>query len=184
MKAMGLLLLTALILSACGSNDSSDGMEPNLFLISTGDYTASSKDESLFGLWESDEYEDNGVTNQIRWQIKENRTVLAKKCTHSSGATYFVQVSVALSEDFSEMANLTPYSIPVKEETKTTDVQLMAGNKPCRISIDPAKVGDSSVVDSSTSEFELAESDFSDGEMSLHFSEENREGKLTKISGI
>lgn len=182
-KIKYLVLPFLFILTACGNSGDNGAFSDNIFLLQNDSQTVGNLNVSLMGLWQSDAYSDQGVVKQFRWKVTEDKMILAKKCTLASGHVYYAQVSIALeNEDLMAMSNLSPFAVPVKSQDQVIDIELMTQNRPCRVSIDPKKIASHSVVGSGTDEIQVTSQNFEIGHLDLVFTEENKAGKLTKIS--
>jgi hypothetical protein len=172
-----------LLITGCGDSDNPAIFVDNLFFQSGNDMLIPNDSTTdVEGLWQSEMYEDNGLTQQIRWELSETETTLAKKCTDENGAVAYVQVSLPLSTESIESFNsLTPFNISTDSQESVTDIALMSNNRPCRIAMDPTEIATASVIASDSGDFTLSESDLSDGIMELTITESNSTVQLRRI---
>ena len=177
------MTLSVLILSVgCADSDRSAPGEGNLFFESGNDaVTPQSANQPFNGLWESAEYEDNGLTKQIRWKLTGSETVLAKKCSGPNGDLAFVQVSLPLVQGLSSNETVTPFAVSPSENDKVTQVKVMDGNKPCRVSMDPSQIASASIIASGTDEFDVQLTGANNQEIQLQLQEEASTSNLTRI---
>ena len=177
-----LTLLTVLSLSACGDDGKNTAEELNIFHIESLSSQQINESTSLLGLWQSDQYQHNGLSMQIRWQVLTNQTTVAKKCTTSEGLSYYVQVTSSINSSGSHENGVTTTSITLSSADKKTDLVEMTDGKVCRVSIDPQSGPNQFIVEGDGQEFELSNSTIKNGVIELNYKEESRTGTLTKIN--
>ena len=184
-KLNKIIFFLALFITSCGQNgDPQTEESTNLFLNSGNQMIEKELNNSLLGLWESEEYStgDDGFTYQIRWEVTNLNTTLAKKCTDDEGRSWYSQVTVAYDPNIVVQFDLMdPYDIPVMENEAVSDVTLMTDNKPCRVALRSENAASQSLIASDTDEYDLTEDNFESNEMVLTVDGTPSQIKLVKI---
>lgn len=177
-----IIVITSII--GCGETESDRqnlSNSTNIFFDSADTLNQAQDFKQIFGLWESDVYNDDDLKKQVRWLITDTYTILAKKCITQDNHVVYAQVRIDF-ENTSRASEMNAFEIPVNQTTKITDISLLPGNKFCRISIDMSETPNKAIIESDTHEFELFDSDFQDGVMELFFLEDRHQGSFKKIA--
>ncbi|MCB0377743.1 MAG: hypothetical protein KDD33_04560 [Bdellovibrionales bacterium] len=181
MKTIGLALIIAFLLTSCGSDGQPVAEELNIFNIASKDLSSLSDKDTLLGLWESDEYQYQGLTQQIRWKVELDRMILAKKCVGSDNIPFYVQIEAPIEATVSETSTGKKSSIKLNAVNNTSKVVEMTDGRACRVAIE-ASASDQFVIQPETKEYQLVGNKIENGQMSLFYTEENRLGSLSKIN--
>ncbi|MCJ8277616.1 MAG: hypothetical protein MJK18_12300, partial [Bdellovibrionales bacterium] len=117
---------------------------------------------------------------QVRWQVTETQTRMAKKCTDSEGRVYYAQVSAPVDTEIITTNDVTTSTVQLSMTETLQDIVEMADGKICQVVIDP-EIGDNQNIIESGGEFTLTSQNITGGTLGLLFTEEARNGNLTKI---
>ena len=179
-----ILILSFFQLASCGedsNNTQSLAEQLNTFNIQALESDQIEAPYSLIGLWESDIYQHNGITMQIRWQIQADQTTLTKKCISEKSIVYFAQVTSSVETNIVQQNNITTSSVTLSDSERKTDIVEMGDGRVCRVSLDPQKGDNQSIIQGSGDEILLSSSTIKNGQIELLYVEESKAGHLTKI---